>query len=136
MYVKKYTGFLDINRLLGLELTKNSSCDFTFMEDTIQGSVAIYANDRVYLVSQAQKKWTVGLKAIDTTTGLNTSFIKSANLFCMPRVGASGSTCMMLSVNDSIILPIAEKSLLSKREVEQESEDDMDIPEETKVEQT
>jgi hypothetical protein len=43
---------------------------------------------------------------------------------------------MMLSVNDSIILPIAEKSLLFKREVEQESEDDMDIPEETKVEQT
>jgi len=35
MMVKKYTGFLDLNRLLGVAMNKDSSCDFAFMEDTI-----------------------------------------------------------------------------------------------------
>jgi hypothetical protein len=35
MQVKKYTGFLDLNRLLGVNMKKESACDFAFMEDTI-----------------------------------------------------------------------------------------------------
>ena len=66
----------------------------------------------------------MGLKAIDTATGLNDSFIRSSSLLCLPRVGASGSTCLMLYINGNIILPIAEKALLNKEVKDEDSEED------------
>lgn len=46
-----YMGFLDLNRMLGIDSSREAS-DFVFMEDKIKGAIALICKDRMYVLYQ------------------------------------------------------------------------------------
>ena len=51
-----YSGFLDLNKMLGLD-TKKAPTDFCFLNDKIKGAIALMCLDDVYLLGQRQNDW-------------------------------------------------------------------------------
>ena len=46
-----YVGFLDLNRMLGMDTTRQAT-DFVFIEDKIKGAIALTCKDRMYVLYQ------------------------------------------------------------------------------------
>lgn len=53
-----YVGFLDLDRMLGIE-TSRQATDFVFLEDKIKGAIALICRDRIYVLYQKQSTWEV-----------------------------------------------------------------------------
>ena len=63
-----YVGFLDLNRMLGVE-TERQVADFVFLEDKIKGAIALTCLDRTYVLYQKQSTWEV-LPSTDPLTNM------------------------------------------------------------------
>ena len=53
-----YSGFLDLNKMLGVD-TKKAPTDFFFLDDKIKGAIALMSRDDVYLLGQKQNDWSL-----------------------------------------------------------------------------
>ena len=53
-----YSGFLDLNKMLGVD-TKKAPTDFFFLDDKIKGAIALMSHDDVYLLGQRQNDWSL-----------------------------------------------------------------------------
>ena len=74
-----YVGFLDLNRMLGIE-TSRQVADFVFLEDKIKGTIALTCLDRMYVLYQKQSTWEVLPSTDPLTNSRKTSELQVAGV--------------------------------------------------------
>jgi len=89
-----YDGFVDLSAIIGVP-TKSVPLDFIFLEDKSKASIAVCCSDKIFLIGQTQKQWTL-IHTYTPLMNLNSEVVKSLNFELM---GCSARKTMSLLVN-------------------------------------
>ena len=105
-----YVGFLDLNRMLGIE-TSRQAIDFIFLEDKIKGAIALTCLDRIYVLYQKESTWEV-LPHTDPLTNMR----KTSELHIAGLMSSSNSNHLsLITLHDGkTLLAHSEAEILSK----------------------